>query len=524
MGKKIIAYDLGTSSVKAALYESDGAPVMDVDNSYNTYFPQIGWHEQRPLDWWDTIIKCTHQLMNLSGADPESIECMALSSHSMGVVPVDDRGALLRDKTPIWSDMRAREQTRRFFEKISLNDWYMKSGSSIPGSYAVFKIMWYMDNEPDMIKKTYKILGTKDFINLKLTGRFLTDNSYASGSGVYDLKTNNYSPELIKISGIDERLLPDIVPSTHVVGELTGESAQALGLPKKIKVICGGVDNSCMALGAKGIKEGRVYTNIGSSAWIAITSSRPILDTKCYPNIFAHVIPGMYNSGVTIFSSGSAFRWVRDVVCSDLVKSGAATGTTTGGAQSDATAGMNPYDLMTELAARSPVGANKLIFYPTMAMASPLDSSVNTRGAFTGLDLKHTREDVIRATLEGVTMSLGWYLDELRRSYAFTDQMLLVGGGSNSSFWRQLFADIYNMDIIKTNIGQSAGALGAAALAAVGAGLWSSFDVIDQLHEIVDITKPIPENHAKYEKLMNIFKFTAGCQAAIGDKLQELQL
>jgi xylulokinase len=407
--------------------------------------------------------------------------------------------------------MRAKKQVDRFIEKTGIDDWYLKTGASIPGPSAVFKIMWYMDNEPEMLKKAYKILGTKDFINLKLTGRFLTDNSYASGSGVYDLDKNQYSPELIKISEIDEKYLPEIVSSTLIIGELTEGSAKEIGLPRKVKVACGGGDTSCMALGAKGIKDGRVYTNVGSCAWIAVTSVHPILNLKCYPNVFAHVIPGMYNSAVTIFSAGSAFRWVRDVICSDLVETGKRKG-------------IDPYELMTEMAGKSPAGANKLIFYPALAMGSHMDSSVNTKGAFTGLDLRHTRDDILRAAMEGITLNLGWYLDELKKQYKISEEMLIVGGGSNSSLWRQIFADIYNMDIVKTNVGQSAGALGAAGIAAVGAGIWSNFEVIDSLHKVADITKPIPENRDKYKRIMTVFKHIAECQASIGDRLQGLQI
>jgi len=129
---------------------------------------------------------------------------------------------------------------------------------------------------------------------------------------------------------------------------------------------------------------------------------------------------------------------------------------------------------------------------------------------------------MVRATMEGVGLSLGWCLNELRKSHLLSDPMLLAGGGSTSSLWRQIFADIYNMEIIKTSIGQNAAVLGAASLAAVGVGLWKDFNAIDSLHQVIDIAKPIPENCAKYAEVMSVFKFVGECQSMIGDKLSEL--
>ena len=211
-------------------------------------------------------------------------ECLAISGHSLGAVPVDREGRLLRNTIPIWSDARAQEQARRFFEKVDENEWYLTTGNGFPSAlYTVFKIMWYMDNEPDIYRDAFKIIGTKDYINLRLTGVIKTDHSYASGSGVYDLKRNAYHEGYITASGISADKLPDIIPSTAVLGTLTPRAAEETGLGTNVKVVCGGVDNSCMALGAKNVEEGRVYTSLGSSAWIAVSSTEPVLDPKRSP-------------------------------------------------------------------------------------------------------------------------------------------------------------------------------------------------------------------------------------------------
>ena len=386
----------------------------------------------------------------------------------------------------------------------------MTTGNGFPPEcYAVFKTMWYRDNEPAMFARVHKVIGTKDYINLRLTGRFLTDFSYASGSGVYDLARWSYCPELIRASGLPEGIFPEIVPSTHVVGTLTNDAAQTLGLPPAVQVVCGGVDNSCMALGARNTKDGRVYTSLGSSAWIAVSSAKPVLDPQARPFVFAHVVPELFTSAVSIFAAGSALKWLRDtILCGTAAE-----------AQD-----LNPYDLMNAMAAKSPVGANKLIFNPSLAGGASQEASPHIRGCFSGLDLRHTRHDLIRAAMEGIAMNLGAVLEVLRRFVPLGGEMLMVGGGSKSGLWRQIFADVYTMDIVKTNIDQDAGSLGAAAVAAVGTGLWKDFNKIDQIHQVEAIEKPIPQQTAVYRKLRPAFDCVRTCQAQIGDILHDIEI
>lgn len=512
MSKRIISYDLGTSGNKASLYDSEGNCLFTAFVPYNTYYPHVGWHEQRPDDWWNAVVESTKKLLEVSGENKDNIECLAISGHSLGAVPVDIKGNLLQEVTPIWSDIRANKEVEDFFSKIDKDHWYLTTGNGFPAAcYTIFKIMWYKNNESEMFDKTYKILGTKDYINYKLTGVMKTDYSYASGSGVYNLKNWNYEKEFIDASGISSDILPDIVASTHVLGELSEEAAKIIGLSTKVRVVCGGVDNSCMALGAKNIQDGRVYTSLGSAAWIAVTSENPVLDIKAKPYVFAHVIPKMFTSAVSIFSAGTSFTWLRDNLCGDLITKGELEN-------------KNPYALMDILAEQAPVGSNKLLFNPSLAGGTSQDSSVNIRGAYIGIDLKHGKSDLIRSCMEGVAMNLRLRLDVLRKYCNLQDEMLIVGGGSKSALYRRIFADVYNTKIIKTNIDQDAGALGAAAIAAVGCGIWEDFSRIDGIHKVIETVMPDMENNKKYEKLIPIFEYASDCQSAISDKLHEVDL
>ncbi|HUJ76491.1 MAG TPA: FGGY-family carbohydrate kinase, partial [bacterium] len=262
---------------------------------------------------------------------------------------------------------------------------------------------------------------------------------------------------------------------------------------------------SCMALGARNTAEGRVYTSLGSSSWIAVSSAEPVLDTRAKPYVFTHVVPGLFTSAVSIFAGGSSFKWIRDTI-----------------GAGEAVAGRDPYDAMTALAAASPVGSRNLVFNPSLAGGSSQEPSPHIRGSFSGIDLRHTRGDMIRAGMEGIAMNLGAVLEVLRRFVPLSPEMLMVGGGSRSALWRQIFADVYRMECVKTNIDQDAGSLGAAAVAAVGAGMWKGFDQVDRVHKVQSVEKPIPANVETYRRLMPAFEMVRRQQAELGELLRTL--
>ncbi len=512
MAKHIIVWDLGTGGNKASLYDEEGNCLAGVFVSYDTTYPAHGWHEQKPSDWWKAVVQSTRQLLNKTGVKKGEVYCCSISGHSLGAVPLDKRGNLLREQTPIWSDSRAVEQARKFFERFNEKKWYMITGNGFPPElYSLFKILWYQDKEPDLFKKIEKIIGTKDYINFKLTGKIVTDFSYASGSGIYDLKNWRYSQELIKASGLPASIFPEIVKSTEVIGQITKDTAEELGLHSNVYVVAGGVDNSCMALGSKAFKEGRVYNSLGSSSWIAVSSQKPLLNPITRPYVFAHVVPGFFASALAIISAGSSFRWLRDHIAIDLKIQANSQG-------------VDGYDLMTAEAAKSIVGSHKLLFNPSLGGGMPLDKSSNIRGAFVGIDLIHTRADMIRAVMEGIALGLKGCLDQLKEMTELSEEMLLVGGGSKSALWRQIYADVYNMKVVKTNIDEQAAALGAAACAAVGTGLWKNFDRIDELHTLEECIKPIPENVNKYQKIYEVYKIMSDNLSDIGDIMKDLDI
>ncbi|MCU6762784.1 Xylulose kinase [uncultured Roseburia sp.] len=506
---KIIAYDLGTGGIKSSLFDVEGTSLVHTFQAYETRYDGSDIHEQKPEDWWNGIVETTRLLMKKTNTSPKEVKGLAISGHSLGVVPVAADGTLLRSYTPIWSDKRAGRQAAEFFKKTDYDRWYMCTGNGFPAEcYSVFKIMWYRDAEPELYQKTYKILGSKDYCNFVMTGKAYTDYSYASGSGVYSLKERAYVDEYIQTAGIDKKLLPEIIPSHGVVGNLLEGPARELGLTTETKVICGGVDNSCMALGAKGTKHGRTYTSLGSSSWIAVIAKEPILDRQYLPFVFEHCVEGLYTSATSIFSAGNSFRWVRDCICPDLV-------------EKEKTEEIDDaYDEMNKMVTESPIGANKLIFNPSFAGGAMIEESPDICGGYIGLKLGHNRNDMVRSAMEGITYNLYYAMLVLKKYQPDIHEMLLVGGGSKSRVWRQMFADVFGMRMIKTVVDQDAASLGAAALAAYGLGYWKSYDRLDEIHVVESIQEPDSEKTCEYRTYYELHRKFAHYMAIMGDCLK----
>lgn len=501
----VLSYDLGTGGLKAGLYQIDGRSIGFEFYPYETLYPETGWHEQHPLDWWQAVCVSTQKLLQTGGIDPACVVSVAASGQSLVAAPIGHQGELLLDSIPIWCDRRAKAEAEAFFRQVDYGKWYMTTGNGDPPeTYSVFKLMWLKKYRPDIFAETKVVLGSKDYINYRLTGQIATDYSYASGSGVFDLQNWRYNDSLIDAAGLSRSLFVEPQASYALVGTVTPEAAGMCGLCAGTKVICGGVDNACMALGTTGIGNGRVYTSLGSSAWIAVSADKPILDAKKLPFIFAHVEKGYYTSGVSIFAAGNTYRWASETFCSDL--SG------------------DPYEQMNELAASSPVGANGVMFNPALSGGSSQEPSEHLQGAFFGLKLSNRRGDILRAILEGVALSLSSFcLSVMDPMIESNDTMILCGGGAKSDLWMQIFADIYNKKIVVANVDQDAASLGAAAIAIRGAGFWQDYSPLDDLFFVQKSFDPIPENRDRYTMIAKWFTQWVNAMAVIHDSMHAEQ-
>lgn len=501
--KYIIAYDLGTGGIKSSLFDENGRSIASSFRECVTYFPNSDFRVQKPSDWWELLKVTTKELLEKVCVDKNDILGVGCSGHSLGVVPISNDGELLQEFVPIWTDARAEKEEIEVFKVIDEKSWYLKTGNGFPAKlYAAFKILWYKNNMTEMYENTKVFIGTKDYLNYKLTDVLGTDYSYASGSGVYDLIKCDYDANYIEKFGLRATDFPKLYNASDVLGTIKKEVAEELGLSETTKVVAGGVDNACMSAGAGCVANGSAYTSLGTSAWIAVTSDKPIVNEKTRPYVFGHLIKGMYASAESIFSAGNTFRWVRDNIFTDFVEIQKA-------------GGKNAYGQMDELAKGSPIGANGLILAPQLAGGNSLDKCVDVRGSFVGLDLGHTRGDIARATLEGICLNLRMALEELKKDVEITGTMLIVGGGAKSEFWKKLFADIYDLDITESEVGENAGSLGACACAAIGAGLWNDYSKLEQINKPISLVKKEKQNVEKYDALRVIFAKVCDIQSDI---------
>jgi xylulokinase len=507
----VIACDLGTGGVKSAVFGADGVCLAESVVAYETFYPAPGRHEQRPLDWWNSVTSSIRTLLARPEVEASRIRGISISGHSLGCVPLDADGELLQHSVPIWSDGRAQAEAEAFFALYNYDLWYETTGNGFPAAlYTLFKVLWLRRHLPDVFNATHTITGTKDYINFRLTGRLATDPSYASGTGVYDLAAGTYSGAILDASGIDASLFAEILSSTAVVGKLLPDVAAALGLPQDVQIMAGGVDNSCMALGSRTFRDGDIFCSMGSSSWLTIACKAPLLDRHVRPYSFAHVVPGLCISATSIFSSGTTVNWVRDILMSDVASS----------ARAEA---RDVYQALADLAQEAQPGSGGLLFVPTLGGGTSLEGGPAVRGAFVGLDLGHGRPEIMRATFEGIALALRVALDALRKMTEVSDEIIIVGGGARSALWRQIFADIFDCRIVKTVVDQQAAALGAAALAFVGLGIWRDFEPIVGLHAVEHAHSPDPAGASLVERQRSAFLVAMQQQKTIAVAISALR-
>ncbi len=488
----ILAHDLGTSGNKTTLYAADGRVLGRAFFGYETFYPHPGWAEQDPADWWRAVRAGTHDVLAAAHTGGESVACVSFSGMMQACLPVDAEGRPLH-RCIIWADQRATAQADLVAEQVGPERVYQITGHRISPTYSLSKMLWLRDHEPDTWRATHKFLHVKDFVSYRLTGNFVTDRSDASGMNLYDLAHEAWSDEILAPLRLDERLLPVVHHASDVVGYVTAPAADELGLLAGTPVVAGGGDGACATVGAGAVRPGLAYNYVGSSAWMAFTSPQPLYGEGAPFMNFAHLIPGRFMPCGSMQTAGGAYQWLRRQIC------------TAEGQAADAL-GLDAYELMNLLAERAPVGSRNLLFLPyLMGERSPLWDP-DARGAYVGLSLAHTRADLVRAVLEGVTFHLKSILDSFSAAGVAFDQMRVIGGGGKGRFWRQLMADIYGLPVLRPRLLEEATSLGAAVAGGVGVGLYKSFDVIDQLVEIVDRQKPEPANADRYRQLYPVWR------------------
>jgi xylulokinase len=490
--KFILAHDLGTTGNKASLFDEQGKVFASSFFGYRTEYPRPNWVEQNPEDWWKAVCNSTRQLLNTARIDPKDVACISFSGQMMGCVALGKDARPLRSAL-IWADTRAEVEAGELVAQVGMENAYRITGHRASSSYSGPKIMWLRQHQPEIFAATHKFVQAKDFIVARLTGNFATDFSDASGTNLYDLQKGIWSPEMLAAAGLDEAVLPDLHASTDIVGTVSGRVTGEAGLAAGIPVVIGGGDGCCAAAGAGVVRPGSAYNYVGSSSWIAIATQEPIFDPSLRTFTFAHLVPGMFSPCGAMQAAGGSYQWLRDTFC--LPEKEAAEPLK-----------VSPYELMDQLAEQSQPGASGLLFLPYLLGERSPRWNAHARGAFVGLAMSHTRADMVRSVLEGITLNLKVILDAFRQQGARIEAMRVIGGGANGRTWRQLMADIYGIPVQRPALLVEATSFGAAMAGGIGVGIYKDWSMAESLTPIVDEIQPNPALAARYEKLSRVFE------------------
>jgi xylulokinase len=480
MKEFLLAHDLGTSGNKATLFDLEGHLVASETVPYGTVYSSGNRAEQNPEDWWTAVCESSRRL--LSGRDSESIAAVCFSGQMMGCLPVDKQGRALRSHI-IYSDQRAIAQTESLTSRIDPAEIYRITGHRASASYAIEKLMWIRDEEPDVYRETSKMLNAKDFMNFRLTGRMVTDYNDASGTNAFDLSSMHWSGPIIEAAKIDGSMLPEAVPSATVIGEVTPEASEATGIAAGTPVVAGAGDGGCATVGIGSVEPGITYNYLGSSSWISTTSKTAVEDPDQLTFTWAHPVPGYLQPCGTMQTAGSSYSWLKDQLARQE----------------------GSYKAIDKLVEQSPPGARGIIFLPYLLGERSPRWNPEAKGAFLGLTLESRREDIFRAVLEGVTLNLDVILRILGTAVPISE-MRVIGGGAKGAIWRQIMADVYGMDVVTPRYLEEATSMGAAIIGGVGCGIFSDFSAASRFVEIVDRIEPDAERMKAYAPMKPFFE------------------
>lgn len=488
MGKYLLAHDIGTSGNKATLFAVEGKLIKSTHAAYEVDYGEGGKAEQNPEDWWKAVCACTREIME--GIAPEDILAVSFSAQMQCCLVVDKDGKVLRPAM-IWADTRAKKQAQELEEKLNGINSYELLGHPISPSYSIEKLMWIRDNEPSVYEQTHQMLQVKDYIIYRMTGEFVTDHSDASGTNVYDLTNQCWAKDILEAADILEEKLPKIHASTDVIGNLTEEAAKELGLTTRTKVVCGGGDGACSALGAGCVDAGEMFLSFGTSAWIAGTTDEKVLDDAKVCMCFAHVIPGKYVPCGTMQSAGSAYSYIRNTFCQEEIEKAKALGTSS-------------WELVNQLAEQSPAGAEGLIFLPYLAGERSPRWNPDASGSFLGIRMYHEKADYIRAVLEGIAMNMELILQAHRKNIP-VEKMILTGGGAKGDIVAKILADVLETEMKRPDYMEESTSIAAAVIAGVGCGVYEDFHAINKFITFGEPIIPDTSLRDIYNKRKTVF-------------------
>ncbi len=488
--KFVLSFDVGTSGVKSILLDFSGKIITHTTEEYPSYTPQPGWMEQDPSDYWDAVIRSTRKIMSVSKIDPEKISGIVFTTQAMGIIPVDKEGKVLR-RNITWVDNRAEEEAiwlmnrflgRRIFKSIV--------GIELTGKDVLAKLLWLRKKEPEIYKKTDKILDVNGYLKFRASGVKVSEWSGAC-SYTFDLKKKDWTRWLFRMIGFDLNKLPELIRSTDRAGNLSAQAAADLDLTEGIPVFGGCDDTQSAAIGSGASGESDAHIYLGTSAWVGVMTGRNVRfrnGAVCLQSASPdkNIVVGITES------AGSNIDWIienfysrekNDMTIPDI------------------------YAFATEDADSVPPGSESLMMTPWLFGERCPVGTTTTRGTMFNLTHHHTRAHILRAMSEGIAFNIRWILENFEKDFGFSIPCLrIIGGGSQSESWMQIIADITNRKIETTTHPRLAGALGAGICALVGLGIMNSLQDVKKLVTPQRIFIPNEDNSTIYNRQFQSYK------------------
>lgn len=474
--KYFLGIDASTTATKALLIDSQGKVVAVAASEYGFDTPKPLWAEQHPDLWWKGAVESIQKVLNETQVDPTHIESVGLTGQMHGLVLLDDNGQPLR-LSILWNDQRTGDQCNQIRNRIGKKRLIQITGNDALTGFTAPKILWVQQHEPEIWEKTKQILLPKDYVRFRLTGKYGTDRAGAAGTLLFDIKSRDWSKELLAALDIPLEFLPDTHEGPQITGYLSAESASPTGLREGIPVVGGGGDQAAQAVGVGAVQPGVVALTLGTSGVVFATTNEPFVEAEGRLHAFCHAVPDRWHLMGVMLSAAGSLRWYRDMLAPSA-----------------------GFDELVGTAEDIPAGSEGLIFLPYLTGERTPHPDPLARGAFVGLTVRHTQAHMTRAVLEGVAYGLRDSL-ELMKSAGLEEinQIRVSGGGAKSALWRQILADVMNVELVTVNTTEGA-AYGAALLAGVGIGYWPDVDAACQATiTITGAVKPNDRIAAEYQ-------------------------
>ena len=483
----VAALDLGTTGCRTYIFDLAGSIISSDYQEWESFYPQPSYVEQDANLWWESIKKTTEGAIKKSGIDKSEIVSLSVTNQRETIVPIDREGNTLHNAL-VWQDRRTTDQVDFIKSKIGIDKIYRTTGLTIDPYFSATKILWFKDEKPEIYQKTHKFLLVSDYIIYKLTGKFYTDHSNASRTMLFDINRFKYSEDIASELEIDLDKMPEAIESGVEIGEINTEE---ILFDKKTLVVSGAGDQQSAALGVGVVSPGKVKLTTGTGSFMLAYLEKPNFDPNKRVLCSCHAIPGVWVQEASIFTTGAFLRWFRDEL---------------GNEESRIAEEQNqdPYVILTEEAEKSPIGANMLLAIPHLVGAGAPHWNPYARGLIYGLSLGHKRRDIVRSILEGVAFEVKKNVEVFSELGITPKELKLTGGGSRSDFWNQIFSDVLGITCVR-NVIEEATSLGAAILAATGAGLFS--DVVSAAENICKVDKKwIPDINRQniYSKIYSL--------------------